>query len=59
MQDVTSFLTWTCYPFQDEMRIMGIKACSVVALLIGFCAYSKRLRWAPLKSQRIVLDVVN
>lgn len=41
------------------MRLMGIKACLVLSALIGFCAYSKRLRWAPLKSQRIILDVAN
>ncbi len=41
------------------MRIMGIKACVVVTAMIGFMSYAKRLKWAPLKSQRIVLDVVN
>ncbi len=41
------------------MRVMGIKACLMISILIGFAAYSKRLRWAPIKSQRIVLDVVN
>ena len=39
------------------MRVMGIKFCLVVAGMIVFAAYSKRLRWAPLRSQRIVLDV--
>mmetsp|Transcript_35107 Transcript_35107/g.88903 ORF Transcript_35107/g.88903 Transcript_35107/m.88903 type:complete len:316 (-) Transcript_35107:434-1381(-) len=58
-KDVTTFLTWTCYPFQDEMRVMGIKACVTLLAIIGFVSYSKRLRWAPLKSQRIVIDTVN
>lgn len=58
-KDVTTFLTWSCYPYQDEMRVMGIKAVMMCAILIGFCSYSKRLRWAPLKSQRLVMDVVN
>ncbi|GAX85768.1 hypothetical protein CEUSTIGMA_g13183.t1 [Chlamydomonas eustigma] len=58
-KDVTTFLTWSCYPFQDEMRVMGIKACFVLTLMIAFASYSKRLRWAPLKSQRIVMNVVN
>jgi ubiquinol-cytochrome c reductase cytochrome c1 subunit len=44
---------------QDEMRLMGLKACLVVVGMIGFMSYAKRLNWAPLKSQRIVLDVVN
>lgn len=58
-KDIVTFLTWSCYPYQDEMRIMGIKACFVLSLMIVFASYSKRLRWAPLKSQRIVMDVVN
>ena len=58
-KDVTTFLTWSCYPFQDDMRVMGIKACFVLSLMIAFASYSKRLRWAPLKSQRLVFDVVN
>ncbi|KAG2489268.1 hypothetical protein HYH03_012288 [Edaphochlamys debaryana] len=58
-KDVVTFLAWSSYPYQDEMRVMGIKACLMISLLIGFAAYSKRLRWAPIKSQRIVMDVVN
>lgn len=41
------------------MRLMGLKACVVLTAMIGFMSYSKRLRWAPIKSQRIVLDTVN
>lgn len=41
------------------MRVMGIKACVILTAMIGFMSYSKRLKWAPLKSQRIVIDTVN
>jgi ubiquinol-cytochrome c reductase cytochrome c1 subunit len=41
------------------MRVMGIKACLVLGLLIGFASYSKRLRWAPIKSQRLVVNTIN
>eukprot|EP00798_Chlamydomonas_sp_ICE-L_P003702 gene3702-13771_t len=58
-KDLTTILAWSSYPYQDEMRVMGIKAILVLTLCFGFASYSKRLRWAPLKSQRIVLDVVN
>ncbi|KAJ9534758.1 hypothetical protein QJQ45_013121 [Haematococcus lacustris] len=58
-KDITSFLTWSSYPHQDEMRVMGIKALLVLFALLGFASYSKRLKWAPIKSQRIVLDTVN
>lgn len=54
-----TFLAWSSYPYQDEMKQMGLKAIFVLTLLLGFCSYSKRLRWAPLKSQRIVMNVVN
>ena len=47
------------FALQDDMRVMGIKACFVLSLMIAFASYSKRLRWAPLKSQRLVMDVVN
>lgn len=58
-KDVTTFLTWSCYPYQDEMRIMGIKACFVIIVMIGFMSYSKRLRWSVLKSQKLVMDTIN
>ncbi|KXZ44456.1 hypothetical protein GPECTOR_67g296 [Gonium pectorale] len=58
-KDVVTFLSWSCYPYQDEMRVMGIKAVLMLSVLIAFASYSKRLRWAPIKSQRIVVDVVN
>lgn len=58
-KDVTTFLTWSCYPFQDEMRVMGLKACLVVGIMMAFSIYSKRLRWGPLKSQKVVMNVVN
>lgn len=52
----TLYMSW---PLQDEMRLMGFKALLMIGILIGFASYSKRLRWAPLKSQRLVMDVVN
>lgn len=58
-KDVSTFLAWASYPYQDEMRMMGLKAMIMISILIGFASYSKRLRWAPLKSQRLVMDVVN
>ena len=41
---MTTFLAWASYPYQDEMRVMGLKAILVLVLSIGFCSYSKRLR---------------
>jgi len=58
-KDVTTFLAWSTNPYQDEMRVMGIKAVLLVSAMIVFASYSKRLRWSVIKSQRIVVDTVN
>ena len=59
MQDITTFLTWSCNPYQDEMRLMGLKACLVISIMFLFSVYAKRLKWGVLKSQRIVSDTIN
>jgi hypothetical protein len=41
------------------MRVMGVKASVVLIALIAYASYSKRLKWAALKSQQIVFKVVN
>lgn len=38
---------------------MGLKVIFVTAIMFGFAAYMKRLKWAPLKSRKIVSDVIN
>lgn len=58
-QDVVTFLTWASYPEQDERKLMGVKGMLVFTALILLASYSKRFKWATLKSRRIVSDVVN
>jgi ubiquinol-cytochrome c reductase cytochrome c1 subunit len=58
-KDVTTFLDWCLYPYQDDHKVAGMKAVILLVALFGFVGYSKRLIWAPLKTQRIVMDVVN
>lgn len=58
-KDVVTFLNWSSYPTQDEMKQMGIKAIVVITLSWLVLIYQKRLRWAPLKSSRIVMDTIN
>nr|CBK55667.1 mitochondrial cytochrome c1 precursor [Polytomella sp. Pringsheim 198.80] len=58
-KDVVTFLAWAFAPYQDDQRVMGLKALFMTALMTGFAIYSKRLRWSSMKSQKIVMDVVN
>jgi ubiquinol-cytochrome c reductase cytochrome c1 subunit len=56
---VTTFLAWTAMPEHDERKLMGVKACIVLSIMFVFSAYMKRLKWAPLKSRKVVVDVIN
>jgi ubiquinol-cytochrome c reductase cytochrome c1 subunit len=56
---VVSFLAWAAQPEMDDRKLMGFKALSLIGLMWAFSLYQKRLKWAPLKSRRVVVDVVN
>jgi ubiquinol-cytochrome c reductase cytochrome c1 subunit len=58
-KDVTTFLAWAASPEQDERKLMGVKAITVIGIMWAFAVYQKRLRWSVLKSRKIVMDVVN
>lgn len=46
-------------PEHDERKLMGVKAVIVLSIMFVFSAYMKRLKWAPLKSRKVVVDVIN
>ena len=58
-KDVATFLTWASNPEADERKLVGLKVILVTSIMFVFAAYMKRLKWAPLKSRRLVMDVVN
>lgn len=58
-KDVTTFLAWAAAPEHDERKLMGFKAMTIIGIMWFFALYQKRLKWAPLKSRRVVVDVVN
>ena len=58
-KDVSTFLSWAAEPEHDERKLMGVKFIFVLSLCVFQAAYYKRWRWAPLKSRRIISDVVN
>ncbi len=56
---MTTFLAWAASPEQDERKLMGIKAMTLISIMMMFAMYQKRLKWSVLKSRKIVMDVVN
>lgn len=58
-KDVTTFLAWAAEPEADERKLMGVKFIFVLSLVLIQAVYYKRWKWSPLKSRRLVFDVVN
>lgn len=58
-KDVVSFLSWAGEPEMEERKLMGFKVILVLCLALLQAGYYKRWKWAPVKSRRVVLDVIN
>lgn len=58
-KDVVTFLSWAAEPEMDERKLMGTKWLAVLSLVFLTTVYYKRWKWAPLKSRRLIVDVVN
>ena len=58
-KDVTTFLAWAAEPEHDERKLMGVKFLTAMLMLWVCAVYYKRWKWAPIKSRRIIVDVVN
>ena len=58
-KDVTTFLAWAAEPEHDDRKLMGAKWLFVLSLVLAQAIYFKRWKWAPLKSRKVVLDVIN
>jgi len=58
-KDVVTFLSWAAEPELDDRKLMGAKFITVLALCLVTAVYYKRWKWAPIKSRKIVLDVIN
>jgi ubiquinol-cytochrome c reductase cytochrome c1 subunit len=52
-KDVTTFLTWTASPEQDERKLMGWKAVFLFTLAAIPSLYWKRLKWSPIKTRQV------
>lgn len=55
-KDVTEFLSWAADPFQDERKRLGLKTISILSALYFLSIWTKRFKWASLKSRKIVYN---
>ena len=58
-KDVVTFLAWAAEPEADERKLMGLKFMFVMTLALAQATYYKRWKWAPIKSRKMIFDVVN
>ncbi|MCO5570115.1 hypothetical protein L7F22_023831 [Adiantum nelumboides] len=58
-KDVVTFLSWAAEPEMEERKLMGFKVIFVLCLALLQAGYYKRWKWAPIKSRRVIVDVVN
>jgi ubiquinol-cytochrome c reductase cytochrome c1 subunit len=58
-KDVVTFLSWAAEPEMEERKLMGFKWIFVLSLALLQAVYQRRLRWSPLKSRKVIVDVVN
>jgi ubiquinol-cytochrome c reductase cytochrome c1 subunit len=53
-KDVCEFLSWAAEPEHDERKRIGFKVITILSMLTGLSVVLKRMRWAPLKTRKIV-----
>ncbi|KAH7295469.1 hypothetical protein KP509_27G049600 [Ceratopteris richardii] len=58
-KDVVTFLSWAAEPEMEERKLMGFKVIFVLTLALIQAGYYKRWKWAPVKSRRVIVDVIN
>ncbi|GAB4813974.1 hypothetical protein N2152v2_001020 [Parachlorella kessleri] len=58
-KDVVTFLSWAAEPEHDDRKLMGAKWIASLSVVLLTTIYYKRFRWSPIKSRRLIVDVVN
>ena len=58
-KDVVTFLAWAAEPEADDRKLMGVKWLTALTLVLVTAVYYKRWKWAPVKSRRVIVDVLN
>ena len=52
-KDVATFLNWAAEPEHDERKQIGIKAVIMFSTLTLLALYTKRYKWAPIKTRKV------
>lgn len=55
-KDVVTFLNWSSEPEHDERKRMGAQAMCLLSVLTLLSIYVKRMKWAPIKSRKIIYN---
>nr|ABK21998.1 unknown [Picea sitchensis] len=58
-KDVVTFLSWAAEPEMEERKLMGFKWIFIFSLALLQAGFYRRWKWAPVKSRKMILDVVN
>jgi len=58
-KDVVTFLAWAAEPELNERKLMGSKFVFGMSLAAMTAVYYKRWKWSPLKSRKLIHDVIN
>uniref|UniRef100_A0A0D6R8Q5 Cytochrome c domain-containing protein n=1 Tax=Araucaria cunninghamii TaxID=56994 RepID=A0A0D6R8Q5_ARACU len=58
-KDVVTFLAWAAEPEMEERKLMGFKWIFIFSLALLQAGFYRRWKWAPIKSRKLVMDVVN
>jgi len=53
-KDVVSFLAWAAEPELDQRKKMGMQATIILSGLLALSIWTKKFKWAPIKSRKIV-----
>lgn len=55
-KDVVSFLHFTAEPEHDDRKRAGFKAIILLSALFAMSVWTKRFKWAPIMTRKIVYD---
>lgn len=53
-KDVCTFLKWAAEPELDDRKRMGMKALTILSIIMFITWYYKRHKWTVLKSRKVV-----
>ncbi|KAL6937409.1 cytochrome c1 [Hanseniaspora osmophila] len=55
-KDVTTFLNWAAEPEHDDRKRLGLKAITILSALYLLSVWTKRFKWAGIKSRKFTFN---